>query len=290
MKKFLIVAAAAGIIGGAPMLAQASPHDDLVAFRAFFHKRFPTVKFADYKDGIYAVPAGQVRRSAWEDFISFAPPYEDAVAIGKKLYNTPFANGKTYASCFPNGGLGIKQNYPYFDASTGQIVTFEGAINACRVQNGEKPYPWGKGKLAAVSAYMGSTANGKKIDVKVPNDPRALAWYERGKRHFYSKRGQLNFSCADCHVYNSGEHIRGEVVSPALGHTTHFPVWRKKWAAGAGENPLGGLGTIERRYTGCNKQVRQKPFKIQSDEYKALEYFETYMSDGLEVNTPSLRQ
>jgi sulfur-oxidizing protein SoxA len=52
----------------------------------------------------------------------------------------------------------------------------------------------------------------------------------------------------------------------------------------------GGLGTTHRRYSGCNKQVRAKPFKAQSAEYRALEYFHTYMSNGLVVNGPGARK
>jgi len=287
MKKLLIAATALGVIAGAPMAVQANPEQDLQAFRAYFKQRFPNVPFADYQNGIYALDAD--RRAAWEDFEAFSPPYEDGVALGKKLFTTPFANGKTYASCFPNGGIGIRQNYPYFDKASGDIVTLEGAINDCRVKNGEKPLKWKTGDIAAISAYMGYTSRGKKINVQIPNDPKALAWYERGKDHFYAKRGQLNFSCADCHVYQAGNMARANLLSPALGHVTHFPVWRKKWAGGK-DGPTAGFGTLHRRYGGCNKQVRAKPFKAQSDEYKALEYFHTYMSNGLEVNAPSLRQ
>nr|NIP72897.1 sulfur oxidation c-type cytochrome SoxA [Gammaproteobacteria bacterium]NIR97828.1 sulfur oxidation c-type cytochrome SoxA [Gammaproteobacteria bacterium]NIT63528.1 sulfur oxidation c-type cytochrome SoxA [Gammaproteobacteria bacterium]NIV20475.1 sulfur oxidation c-type cytochrome SoxA [Gammaproteobacteria bacterium]NIX11057.1 sulfur oxidation c-type cytochrome SoxA [Gammaproteobacteria bacterium] len=223
--------------------------------------------------------------------------YEDGVELGKKLFNTPFANGKTHASCFKNGGIGIRQSFPYFDSRTGKVVTLEAAINECRVRNGEEPLKWKKGDIAAISAYMGYTSRGKTIDIRVPDDPRAQAIYERGKRHFYAKRGQLNFSCADCHVYNSGSMARGNLLSPALGQVTHFPVWRKKWAAKTaaksktGEiSPTAGFGTLHRRYGGCNKRVRAADFKAQGDEYTALEYFHTYMSNGLEVNAPSLRQ
>ncbi len=52
----------------------------------------------------------------------------------------------------------------------------------------------------------------------------------------------------------------------------------------------GGIGTTHRRYGGCNKQVRAKPFKAQSAEYRALEYFHTYMSNGLIVNGPGARK
>ena len=45
----------------------------------------------------------------------------------------------------------------------------------------------------SVSAYMASTSRGKTINIVIPDDPRALAAYEDGKRHYYAKRGQLNF-------------------------------------------------------------------------------------------------
>jgi len=286
MKKIVVTIAALGILGGAPLMAQASPQDDLQEFRDYFFKRFPGVAMNDFGNGIYAIDAG--RRAEWEQMEEF-PPYEAGVDVGKELFGKPFANGKTYADCFKKGGIGIRQDYPYFDADTGQVKTLEAEINECRAKNGEQPLAWGKGDLAAISAYMAYTSRGNKINVVIPNDQRALDIYDRGKRHFYTKRGQLNFSCADCHVASSGMHVRANVLSPALGHVTHFPVYRKKWEAG-GKGATGGFGTLHRRYGGCNEQVRAKKFKAQSDEYVALEYFHTYMSNGIEVNAPGVRQ
>jgi sulfur-oxidizing protein SoxA len=128
---------------------------------------------------------------------------------------------------------------------------------------------------------MAYTSRGNIFDIKIPDDPRALDAYNKGKQFFYAKRGQLNMACADCHVYNAGNRIRADLLSPALGHLTHFPVYRSKW---------GEIGTAQRRYDGCNKQVRAKPFKPQSEEYNNLEYFHTYMSNGLEVNGPGARK
>lgn len=278
MRKFALTALLAVLAAGLPVAAQATPEQDLKEFREYFMKRFPGVPLDEYKNGVYAINADA--RSSWEAIEEF-PPYEDAVAKGEKLFKTPFANGKTYSSCFKNGGKGIRQNYPYFDKASGQIKTLEGEINECRVKNGEQPLGWKKGDIASISAYMASTSNGKKLNIVVPDDERAIAAYERGKRHFYAKRGQLNLSCANCHYDNAGNRVRADTLSPAIGHTTHFPVWRLSWD---------GLGTIQRRYGGCNEQVRAKAFKAQSDEYKALEYFETYMSNGISVNAPSTRK
>ena len=226
MRKLALTATAVALFAGLPLAAQATPADDLKSFREYFMKRFPGVPLDEYKNGVYAINADA--RSSWEAIEEF-PPYEDELTKGEELFNTPFANGKTYASCFPNGGKGIRQNYPYFDSASGEIKTLEGEINECRTKNGEKPLKWQKGDIAEISAYMASTANGKKLNVKIPNDPRAIAAYDRGKQHFYAKRGQLNLSCANCHQDNAGNRIRGDILSPALGHVTHFPVWRLKW-------------------------------------------------------------
>ncbi|MCK9529998.1 MAG: sulfur oxidation c-type cytochrome SoxA [Gammaproteobacteria bacterium] len=278
MKKMLTMAAAVTLLAGMPLAGQATPEQDLKAFRDFYMKRFPGVPLNEFGNGVYAIDADA--RSSWEAIEEF-PPYDEELEKGKKLFNTPFANGKTYASCFRNGGIGIRQNYPYFDAKSGEVKTLEQEINECRVKNGEKPLPGKRGDIAAISGYMASTSNGKALDIKIPNDPRALAWYEKGKAHFYMKRGQLNMSCANCHQDNAGNRVRSEVLSPALGHPTHFPVHRLSW---------GNLGTLQRRYGGCNEQVRAKAFADQGPEYRALEYFHTYMSNGIKVNAPSTRK
>lgn len=271
-----------------PGISMSSPEGDLKEFRAYFKKRFPDVPFHDYKNGIYAL--NQSRREMWETMEDFQPAYMDAVNLGKKLFETPFANGKTYSSCFKNNGIAIKQYYPYFDARSEKIKTLEMEINECREKNGEKPLKYKKGKLAAISAYMAYTSRGNKINVIVPNSPKALQLYDKGKTFFYAKRGQLNFSCADCHVYSSGMMARSELLSPALGQVTHFPVWRLKWEAATDPGVTAGLGTIQRRYGGCNKNIRAKPFKAQSEQYTTLEFFHTYMSNGLELNGPAIRQ
>jgi len=258
--------------------ATATPQQDLKEFQDFYMKRFPNTPFEDFANGVYSIDP--VSREEWQQIEEF-PPYELNLTKGEELFNKPFANGKTYASCFENGGIGIRQNYPYFDTKLGEVITLELAINRCREANGEKPLGWKKGPIADISAYMAYTSRGKKFDIKIPDDPRAIAAYERGKKHFYTKRGQLNMACADCHKFYSGNMARADILSPALGHLTHFPVYRSKW---------GGLGTTHRRYGGCNEQVRAKSFPAQSEEYRALEYFESYMSNGLAINGPGARK
>ena len=285
MKKMLISVIAFTILGGASMSVMASPAKDLKEFRAYFFKRFPGVPLQEYANGIYSIDKN--RRLEWEAMEEF-PPYEPSVDIGKNLFEK-----YKIGSCFKNGGIGIRQNYPYFNKKSGKVHTLEADIMACLKKNGvdvkKEKLGYKKGKLAAISGYMAYTSRGKKLNVVVPNDKRALAIYNKGKQFFYAKRGQLNFSCADCHIYQAGMSARTNLLSPALGQVSHFPVYRKKWEA-KGKGALGGLGTLQRRYGGCNKQVRAKPFKAQKAQYTALEYFHSYMSNVIKINAPGVRQ
>ena len=253
-----------------------TPAEDLKTFQKFYVERFPDTPKADFVNGIYSIDAAS--RETFESIEEFAP-YEIDIEKGEALYNKPFANGSTYNDCF--GKPGVRHLYPKFDSKAGKIATLESAINDCRKAAGEKPLKYKRGAISELTAYMAYESRGNIFNIEVPDDPRAIAEYNRGKNHWYMKRGQLNLSCADCHMFNAGSNIRADRLSPALGHLTHFPVYRAKW---------GGLGTPHRRFGGCNAQVRAKPFKAQSDEYKALEYFLTYMSNGLEANGPATRK
>ncbi|MDK9557952.1 sulfur oxidation c-type cytochrome SoxA [Marinobacter sp. M216] len=274
--KVILVALGAALAVPAAM-AGSTPEEDRKEAVEYFKQMFPDVPYEEYVNGQYALD--EDRRSQWESLQDF-PPYEFAVAEGKEMFETPFANGKTYASCFENDGIGVRQNYPYFDEKNNEVITLELAINRCREANGEQPLKYKKGDIASISAYMASTSQGKKFNIKVQDSAEAQAAYQAGKEFYYSRRGQLNFSCASCHVQNPGNWIRADLLSPALGQPSNFPVHRSKW---------GELGTLHRRFAGCNRNVRAEPLPAQSTEYRNLEFFLTYMSNGLPVVGPSTR-
>ncbi|MGV6827469.1 MAG: sulfur oxidation c-type cytochrome SoxA [bacterium] len=283
MKKTVIAVAALCALGigsshaGNKMAADTTPAEDLKTYRDFFMKRFPGVPLQEFANGVYAID--KVSRDSWLAIEEF-PPYEVGIEDGEGIWNTPFANGKSFSSCFADGP-GQRKNYPAWDDKSKSVVTLPQAINACLKANGEKEYKYIKGKnMNALLAYMGYESRGQKTDVKVPNAD-AVAAYNDGKTFYFARRGQLNFSCAHCHVESAGMHIRTDVLSPLLGHTTGWPVYRSKW---------GSLGTLHRRFRGCNNQVRAKPFSGQSEEYRNLEYFMTHVSNGIEYNGPSARK
>ena len=278
MKTMLKKVALVAIAGGISMTAQATPEEDRVAFENFFTSRFPQVPMEEYSNGAYAID--KIGRENWEAIEEF-PPYEPFLDAGQTMWETPFANGKTYQDCFPDGPA-IAHKYPHWDKKQGMVMTLPLALNQCREANGEKPLKYKKGAINDILSYITYESRGNVTNVVIPEDaPAAMAAYEAGKKFYYTKRGQLNFSCANCHLQNAGMNIRAEMLSPALGHTTGFPVYRSKW---------GTVGTLHRRFAGCNKQVRAKDFKAQGEEYRNLEYFLTYMSNGLPLNGPSARK
>jgi sulfur-oxidizing protein SoxA len=280
MRLAISLAVLAALAFAAPPAIAADTPDpvaDATAFQKYFTTKFPKLKPEDFVNGPYSMNEDLHRQ--WEEKEQF-PPYEFALESGKEMFATPFKNGKMYGDCFPDQGIGIRQNYPIFDEKEGKVVTLELALNRCREANGEAPFSYVKDEMASLTAYMAFTSRGKPMDIRIPNDPRALEAYQKGKEYFYTRRGQLNFSCATCHVQEPGERIRAEVLAPALGLLNAMPIYRSEWS---------GMGTVSRRFTTCNSQIRGVPLNPQDEEYRDLEYYLSYVSNGLPISGPGAR-
>ena len=254
----------------------ATPAEDLKILQGYFRKKFPDLPDEEFANGNYAL--NEAMRENWEAIEEF-PPYEPFIEEGEALWDTAFKNGKGYKDCFPEAG--ITNTYPRWDAEKAEVETIPMAINACREQNEEKPLKYGKKEMLQIQSYMAFESRDKPTEVIVPeDDPKAMAAYNAGKKFYFSRRGQLNLACSQCHFATASNKIRTNVLGPALGQTSHWPAYRSKW---------GGMGSIHRRYKGCNKQVRAKPFDFQSETYRNLEFFHTHMSNGIPVNGPGTR-
>lgn len=277
MKRLILIATCLGFTGLFSLLAHAGPDEDLATYQAYFKQRFPDFKEKNYLMGMYNF--NDDKRGQWEEIMEF-PPYEFVLQKGEELFNTPFANGKSYANCLENGGLGIAHTYPRFDKKSDKVRTLSMEINQCRKANGEKPLHLLKGDLPAILAYLAETSRGKPINISVPNDPRALAAYEDGKRIYFTRRGPRGFACYHCHWAAAGSKIRGNELSTAIGQAANFPAYRSKW---------GALGPIQRRYKGCMKNVGAKPLKAGGAGMNNLEYFHRRLSNGLPSNAPASR-
>ncbi len=267
------------LLAAAPAMAadNTDPELDRKAFQAFFFAKFPNLAKDEFGNGPYAV--NEDMRKGWKEIMEF-PPYEFALDEGRAEWDKPFASGKHYADCFDNKGEAVRQTYPRFIAETGQVETLEVAINRCRVENGEKPLDPMTGLMASLTAVMAESSRGKPFAITIPNDPRALTAYERGKEFFYSRKGQLGVSCASCHMSPAGARMRGDILAPALGILAAMPIYRSDW---------GSMGTTIRRISSCSSQTRAVPLKADDEEYRNLEYFMSYMSNGIPIVGPGTR-
>jgi L-cysteine S-thiosulfotransferase len=279
MKKLILVLAGIGALA-CSLGVQATPEDDRLKVIEFYKSKFPDIKFEDYVYG--ALVFSEDAMAQYNSVMEF-PPFETVLEKGQKMWTTPFKNGKTYADCMANGGKNIAGNYPYFDEKAGRVVTFEDAINNCRTTNGEEPLKYDDMKtMGVLTAYARTLSDGMLMNIKVES-PGALKAYEDGKKFYYRRLGQLNFSCATCHIDNGGNFLRSEILSPALGQSTHWPVFRAKDGGDIAT-------TLQNRYKGCNQQVRAVPDKEGSTTYNNLEYFHSYMSNGLPLKSSVYRK
>ena len=281
MKKQTITKLIAGIAGLGIVLgaatAHATPEQDRQEMIKYFTAKYPNVKIEDY---VYGALAFDADSKAQYDAIMEFPPFMTEVEKGQKMWETPLKSGKTYADCLPNGGKNIAGNYPMFDDAKGKVVTLHDAINDCRVANGEEAYKVDDMKtMGTLTAYMRTLSDGMLMNIKVES-PKAMEAYNDGKKTFFSRKGQLNFACASCHVQNGGNRLRSELISPPIGHAVHWPVFR------AGTN----LVTLQNRYQGCFRQVRQVPPAQGSELMNNLEYFHSSLSNGLPMQASVFRK
>ena len=263
--------------GSAALNAVADPEQERLAFVKLYQKKFPNKPLEDYVYG--ALMLSEDAKQQYDSIMEW-PPFSAVIEQGKAMWEKPFANGKTYADCFPNGGKMIAGNYPLYDEKLGKVVNFEMAINQCLVANNETPFKISDMKtLGVLMSYARTLSDGMKMNVKV-DSPGALEKFEAGKRFFYTRRGQLNFACASCHVQNAGNTLRTEILSPTVGQATHWPVFR------GGDN----LNTIQARYKRCLEQIRAEPLEQGGEDFNNLEYFHSYLSNGLPLKASVYRK
>ena len=281
MKTLLKITVAALALGmAAPALhaadAAASAEAQAKTFRDYFFKRFPDIKHDDYIYGVYAMDEDS---RAQFDAMNEFPLYLDAIDRGKDLYFKPLPNGKSFKDCLGEP-QGLRARYPFFDTETSTVRNLEADLLQCAKAYGDTKLNAKSKDLSALSAYLSSESRGLKVNVSIPND-KALAAFEDGKRIFFRKTGQLNLACADCHYYHPGQKARSELLSTGIGKTAHFPSYRLK-----GDS----LVTLHNRFFGCLRDTRTAPPKPYSDDFLNLEYFLSYIDNGLEITGPAMRK
>lgn len=201
--------------------------------------------------------------------------------VGEELWSKVDGGaGKSCMSCHNDASASMKTvgaRFPIYDSKRKKLVNIEDRINICRTENMKaKSWKYDSTQSLGMSIYVRAQARGMPINVTI--DGPAKPFYEAGKKFYYERRGQLNMACAHCHEKYFGQQIRMNTLSQ--GHSNGFPTYRLKW-----QKP----GSLHRRFSGCNKQVRAKPFPKGSNEYLSLELYLASRGQGLLVETPAVR-
>jgi Cytochrome c len=188
MKKLLIVAAAislVGIAGSAEAIdwwslgnTKVGPEQTLKDFHQYFKEQFPKMSLQKYALGSYAFSPEMYQQ--YQQAIQFNPG-DLTLSQGKAAWQKKFPDGKTYASCFKDGGKGVAASYPFFNNKTGQVVTTQMRLNSCRVENHLQPLKYGSGSMIALDTYFTSLSNGMPVDIKVQG-PGAVKAFEEGRQ------------------------------------------------------------------------------------------------------------
>ena len=211
----------------------------------------------------------------------FDNPAFTSVEQGEQLWLTVDGEaGKSCASCHNDASesmKGVRAEMPKWNEKLGKPITLEQQVNACRETNMKaKPWKWESGEMLGMTAYIGLQSRGMPVNVKT--DGPMKEWLEKGKEIYYTPVGQLDMACSGCHEDNYGKMIRADHLSQ--GNINGFPTYRSKWQK---------LGSIHRRFKGCMKNIRAKPYKVGGDEFVALELYVASRGQGLSVETPAVR-
>lgn len=202
---------------------------------------------------------------------------EQAAAAWETVEGT---EGKSCASCHegPESMAGVRPVMPKIHEESGQLWSMEQYINDCRVNRmGAEEWKWDGDEMRNMTALISSVSRGMPVNVQT-DGPYAPFW-EQGKEIYYTRYGQLELSCANCHEDNNGNYIRADHLSQ--GQTNGFPVYRFN---------TNGLVSLHNRFRGCIRDTRAEPYAIGSPEFTALELYVASRGNGLSVEGPAVRQ
>jgi len=204
------------------------------------------------------------------------------VSEGAQLWQLP--QGAANRSCAACHGpaeeamKGVAPRYPAVHRPSGRLLNLEGRINLCRARNQKaEPYAYESDELLSLTAFVARQSLGMPMNVET--DGAAAPYYKAGEAFFQQRQGQMNLSCAGCHVENAGRRLRGDTISHGLGNG--YPAYRLEWQS---------LGSLHRRLRACSLGVRALQFDHGSPEYVSLELYLADRAKGVPVEAPAIRK
>ena len=82
--------------------------------------------------------------------------------------------------------------------------TLEDLINrSIKEHQGGEGWKWESAEMLAMTAYIGMQSRGMPVNVQT--DGPMAEWVEKGKDLYYTRVGQLDMACSNCHEDNYGQ-------------------------------------------------------------------------------------
>mgnify|MGYP000125562620 CR=1 FL=1 len=263
--------------------ATAEPVDDTLVLNGETEMVTRTAAPAHVSDALDEVMSGWLFRSDDTRVMQaddFDNPGMIFVEQAEEVWNTADGSeGKSCASCHegPESMAGVRAVYPKWNETAGEVYTLEMQINACRTERmGAEKWKYSGGDMVNMTALISSVSRGMPVNVAI-DGPGQSTW-EKGKELYYTRTGQLELSCANCHEDNYGNMIRADHLSQ--GQTNGFPVYRLKNTK---------LNSVHSRFKGCVRDTRAETYADGSPEFVALELYVASRGNGLSVEGPSVR-
>ncbi|MEM9523178.1 MAG: sulfur oxidation c-type cytochrome SoxA [Pseudomonadota bacterium] len=280
MKKTMITAATFVLLGGAAVAQDGSNlviNDELpMVTEAAAPAHLSEVLDTIYSGWRFRTPETQALQI--DDFDNPGMIFVDAAL---DAYGTvEGAAGESCQSCHGEVGTfeGLRTKMPKFNAEAGTLWSMEDYVNNCRTERMQADaWQWSGADMQGMVALIAHQSRGMLMDVDITGP--AQSWWELGREMYYTRYGQLELSCANCHEQNYGSMIRADHLSQ--GQTNGFPTYRLKQAR---------LISQHNRFRGCIRDTRAETFAEGSDAFRALELYVASRGSGLSVESPAVRQ
>lgn len=188
--------------------------------------------------------------------------------------------GKSCASCHNDieSMKGVRAAMPKMNAAGDDLWSLENFVNDCRTTRmGAEAWKWTDDPMKFLTAAISLQSRG--LPQTTVFDGPAQSWYDKGKEIYYTRYGQLELSCANCHEDNMGKYIRADHLSQ--GQINGFPTYRTGDAT---------IISAHQRFVGCIRDTRGEPFKAGSAEFRALELYVTARGATLPIEGVAVRQ
>lgn len=199
---------------------------------------------------------------------------------GEKLWRDA-SQSKSCADCHGDAAAsmrGVAARYPAYDRASAAVLDLEGRINACRFRHQKQaPLERESADLLGLTAYVAYQSRGLPMAVTINGTERST--FDRGRTFYYTRHGQMNLACAQCHEQNWGKRLGAETLSQ--GHGNAFPAYKLEWQT---------IGSLQRRIRACLFGIRAEMPPAGAPELTDVELFLAWRAQGLPIEAPGVRR